>query len=319
MSLGEINLYIFNFSDMKKFIISFLFIIVGLFIVDRIGGLAMWWVNQNSQDASAPKIKYVASEADEDVILMGTSRCNFHYVPSVIKDSIGMTVYNGGIDASDNIYFQYILLNLLLEHHNPDLICLEVSVNDFSIQPDPFCDISFLAPYIGKNEQADSVFRVAGSYWRYQLSHLYRYNAKAVSNIGGLLINKQAGDDHGFVPIPGSNYHPQELEHRPTLKKTDIIKLSYVERFITQCKENGVKVVLMISPLYAQVDADYYKALKTVASDNDVPFLDYHTQGLFLDRPDFFKDNIHLNGEGAKAYSAIFASDLKKILDSAGE
>ncbi len=301
---------------MKKFIGSLLFIIICLFVVDRIGGLCMWWVNQNTKDFSAPKIKHLATEATEDVILMGTSRCNFHYVPSIISDTLGMSVYNGGIDASDNIYFQYIMLNHLLSCHKPKLVCLEVSERDFGRQVDPFCDISFLAPYIGRNDQADSVFRRAGSYWKYQVSHLYRYNAKAVSNLGGLLINKQSGEDHGFVPISGASHHPQKMEHRSTLKRIDEEKIRYVERFVRLCRGNGVKVVMMISPLYAQVDADYYEPLKTVASKNGVPYLDYHTQGLFLDRPDFFKDNIHLCGDGAKAYSAIFASDLKRILET---
>lgn len=301
---------------MKKLIWSLLFIIIGLYAVDRIGGYAMWWVNQNTNDTSAPKIKYLTTEAHEDVIMMGTSRCNFHYVPSIISDTLGMSVYNAGIDASDNIYFQYILLNHLLSHHKPQLICLEVSVKDFEVQSDPFCDISFLAPYIGRNEQADSVFRMAGTYWKYKVSHLYRYNAKAVSNLGGLLVNKQTGGDHGFIPIPNTTRHPKDMEVRETLEQIDSLKLGYVERFISLCRQNGVQVVLMISPLFAKVEPDYYEPLKTVAKNSNVPILDYHTPGLFLNRVDYFKDDIHLCEDGAKAYSSIFASDLKQIIES---
>ena len=70
---------------MKKFLKSILFIVVVLFAVDRIGGQVMWWVNQHTQDISGPKLRHLANDVNEDVIFLGTSRCNFHYVPSILK------------------------------------------------------------------------------------------------------------------------------------------------------------------------------------------------------------------------------------------
>ena len=64
---------------MKKFIASLVFVLIGGFVVDRVGGMAMWWVNQHTRDISGPKIKYLVNEVHEDVILMGTSLCAFHY------------------------------------------------------------------------------------------------------------------------------------------------------------------------------------------------------------------------------------------------
>lgn len=70
---------------MKDLLKSLLFVFVALFAVDRIGGQIMWWVNQHTQDISGPKLKYLANEVDADIILLGTSRCNFHYVPSILS------------------------------------------------------------------------------------------------------------------------------------------------------------------------------------------------------------------------------------------
>ena len=58
---------------MKKLLISILFVLAGLFVVDRLGGMAMWWVCQHTNDVSGTKIKYLASDVYEDVVLMGTS------------------------------------------------------------------------------------------------------------------------------------------------------------------------------------------------------------------------------------------------------
>ncbi len=277
----------------------------------------MWWVNQHTNDVSGPKIKYLVSEVHEDVVFMGTSRCNSHYVPSIISDSLGMSVYNGGIDASDNIYSHYIMLNHILAKHKPKLLCLEVQRTDCTKQlSNPFNCITFFAPYIGRNEQADSVFRLAGTYWQYNLSHLYRYNAKAVSNIAGLAINRHVGGDNGYIPNPKPSKYPSVLSYSRTKNGIDSMKVDYMQRFISLCKQNNVKLVFAVSPLYRKVDADYYDILKAIAKNNDIPFFDYHTKGLFLDHPEYFRDPDHLWDKGARLYSEIFVSDLKRVLKS---
>ena len=299
---------------MKRLIISCVFILLGVFVADRLGGVAMWWVNQHTQDISGPKMKYLVNEVHEDVLLLGTSRCNLHYVPSILMDSLGMSVYNGGIDASNCIYAHYYILNHILAHHTPKVICLEVMTSDYARQADAFETTSFFAPYVGKNDCADSIFREAGTYWTYRLSHLYRYNAKAVSNMGGLLLNKQSEGEHGYLPIARPAHFPDKPEKQETPAECDSLKLHYLRKFITLCRERDIKLVFMVSPAYRVASADLYDVLKEVASEYEIPFLDYHSQGLYLDHPEYFKDKSHLWDKGARLYTAVFAHDLKRIL-----
>lgn len=303
---------------MKKFLGSLLFIVAGLFATDRIGGMVMWWINQHTQDVSGPKMKYLVNNVHEDVVLMGTSRCNLHYVPSIIGDTLGMSVYNGGIDASNNIYSHYIMLNHILARHIPKVICLEVMTYDFAREEEPFRTVSFFAPYFGFNNRADSVFIEAGKYWQYKVSHLYRYNAKAVSNIAGLFVDRQADGDNGYIPLPRPAHFPATLEREEPVRNVDKKKLEYIQRFVDLCHESNVRLVFMVSPKYSAVDSRHYDVLKKIAGANDIPFLDYHTNGLFIDHPELFKDEEHLWDEGARRYSSIFASDLKRILKQKG-
>lgn len=50
---------------MKKLFISLAIVSLGVFIADRMGSLAMGWVNQHSSDISAPKIKYLVNDVRE--------------------------------------------------------------------------------------------------------------------------------------------------------------------------------------------------------------------------------------------------------------
>ena len=300
---------------MKKLIISIIIIIFGIFIMDRIGAQIMWWVNQHTNENAGLKIREMINHVDADVLLMGTSRCNRHYVPNIISDSIGMSVYNGGIDASDNIYAHYTLLNLILKRYKPKVICLEVSTSDFTNPQDPFSTVSFFAPYFGTSEQSDSIFHLAKLYWPYKLFHLYRFNAKATSNIAGLFITPQDVGKDGYVPSSQPthfiNREPIETE-KPS--RTDEQKKEFLQHFINICKNENIILVFTISPSYCVVKQKYYQELRNIAKTNNIPLLDYHTKGLFLNHPEYFEDGVHLWDKGARLYSTVFAHDLKEIL-----
>lgn len=301
---------------MKKLFLSIIIIISGIFIVDRIGAKAMWWVNQHTSENTGFKIRTMINDVNADVLLMGTSRCNRHYVPSIISDSIRMSVYNGGIDASDNIYAHYTLLNLILQRYKPKVICLEVSTNDFTNPQDPFSTVSFFAPYFGNNEQSDSIFLLAGLYWQYKLFHLFRFNAKATSNIAGLYVTPQDVGKDGYVPSPQpTHFIEEEATSAEFVGPTDNQKILFIQRFIDICKREHIKLIFTISPAYTVVKRTHYSKLKYIATKNGIPLLDYHSNGVFLDHPEYFEDKAHLWGKGASLYSKLFASSLKRIIE----
>ena len=184
-------------KDVLRFIVSLLSVGVMLFVLDRVGARVMWWVNQHTHDVSGPKIRMMTDSVDADFVMMGTSRCNSHYVPAILADSLRLTVYNGGVDASGCIFAHYFLLQQLLRHHSPKMVGLDVLPNDYMVNPSSFNTMGFFAPYIGRSKEADEEFHEAGTYWYYQISHLYRYNSKAVSNLAGLLVNRQDHVDRG--------------------------------------------------------------------------------------------------------------------------
>lgn len=304
-----------HFSDIKKTILSLAFLLATFWAVDRLGGWGMAWVQNHSNDLVAPKLRYMARTADPDILLLGTSRCLRHYVASTLTDSTGLTAYNGGIDGSNNIYAQYMALHLVLCHHTPRVVCLEVSEGDYLPTKGSAEFTALFAPYIGRSPQIDSLFRQLGTYWPYRISHLYRYNAKAVSNLAGLLSTDSPLRADGFAAVDGPTHRPDSLIAEPTIRRLSRAKLHLLETFIADCRTRGIVPVMMISPAYSRVEPDFYLPLHRLADRQGVPLLDYHTSGLFHDRRELFYDNAHLNTRGAEAFTVLFAGDLKRVLE----
>ena len=300
---------------MKRFIYALLCIIAMWWCFDRVGGLCMWWLNQHSQDTTSPKIKHIVEGISEDVILMGTSRCNGHYVPKIIQDTLGLSVYNAGVDGSDNIFAQYIVLSHILKHHTPRIVVLEVGNSFLSEEESAYMTTGYFAPYFGLNEKADSVYHMSGDYWLYRLSHLYRYNTKVLANITGQIRHCWDNAEQGYNPNPKPLHFPNLSRWQTEDFEINDEKKDYMCRFIRSCHERGVFLCFSISPSYSLVDSDYYTILKGMASAYNVPVLDYHTSGLYLNHPEYFKDASHLWDKGAKLYSSVFASDLKRLLN----
>lgn len=301
---------------MRKLTIALLVAVTALFAADRLGGLAMQWVFRHSNDVLSPKLRHLDDGVSEDVVLMGASRCHHHYVPTILADSLGMSVYNAGVGGADNIYSHYIVLCHMLASHVPKVVCLEVMPTDVNVQAEPFMVTSFFAPLYGKNAAADSIFRLAGTHWRYRVSHLYRYNAKASSMLWGLMLNRQMGADNGYMPLERPAIPPGTPTTEPPVGEVDSLKLDYLKRFANLCQQHGAQLVLSVSPKFTLVGDDHYEVLRQFAADNGLPFLDYHTQGLYLDHPEYFKDVSHLCDEGARTFSSLFAHDLKEATNN---
>ena len=299
---------------MKRFFLALFLIFVLWLAIDRSGAAIMWWLQQHSQDTTSSKIKHIVENISADVVLMGTSRCNGHYVPSILSDSLDMSVYNAGIDGSDNIFAQYMVLSYILQYHTPKVVCMEVQNSFLDEEEAAFLTTGYFAPYFGLCAEADSVFRLAGTYPFYNLSHLFRYNTKVLAMITGQFKSHLDNEEHGYIPNPQPDTPPELTRWNTGPFHLSNEKLEYMEKFIQRCKERDIMLCFMISPAFSIVDSTYYAQLKAFSARYQIPLLDYHTSGYYLNHPDYFKDSYHLCDKGAQHYTSMFARSLKQLL-----
>lgn len=301
---------------MKRVLIFFAVIISGCFVLDRVGGICLQEIHEKSNSITAYKYRYLFNNCNEQLVMLGTSRCEAHYNPLVIADSLQMSVYNGGVDASDNIYSHYAALCLLLQHHKPKYILLDLMPSDVSVTDDSFNTLSYLAPYIESEEHVDSLFKLSGTLWRYQLSHLYRYNSKALSDIGGLFLDYDQSNIKGFIAKEHPHKYPDFYTPDNDNFVLDTCKIHYIDKFHRMCKENGIQLILAISPILCQNPLPECLYIKKWAEAHDINIIDYHCSEQISHEKTYFYDNYHLNNTGAQIYSTTVASDLKTLLSN---
>ena len=61
-----------------------------------------------------------------DVLVLGSSRANHHYVSSMFKDSLGLSCYNAGRDGHDILY-AYMIFQSFLERNMPKMVVIDIA------------------------------------------------------------------------------------------------------------------------------------------------------------------------------------------------
>lgn len=295
----------------KVFTVFVLFIIIS-FVADRLLGSILHTAFTHSNCIES----YVYQKCDADIVVLGSSRAHHHYVPSIITDSIGLSCYNLGADGK-NIYYQYASMNLLLTHHIPkiviyDCFSVDVSVSDFKYD---LGSLSDYYPIYGENKAVDSLIDMQGAQYisRIICSHSYRYNSRFLDHLKG---NNDA-ILCGYEPSFG--IYDKGLTVQRESITIDNSKIGIMQKLIDLCKEHNIRIIFAVSPRYALNETDgpmtrKYEVVNELCQKNNVPFLYYELDSLYLKDNTLFRDIGHLNETGAVLFSEHFSKDLKEIL-----
>ncbi len=301
---------------MKKILIH-IFIIAALFFVfDRATGFVLRQLYCQSNTTDEYKIGYANMETRDSLLFMGSSRCLHHFVPSIFEEGLGMTCFNAADWGIKNIYFHYGLLGNILSRYTPKAIVFEVHPCDWLDTPYSGTErAGSLAPFCGMSEECDEMLKISGKYWPYCLSVVYRYTG----SLPTLIFGKWGGMDRnlkGWKPLDGqmdtTGLKAEEFPF-PIHKQ----KLQLLERFIQDCQDKGIRLSLIVSPMYVCSEQDVFKVPRDLASKYGIPFYDHYRDTTFMGHANLFYDYGHLNREGATIYSKKVCEELKKTYGKA--
>lgn len=258
-----------------------------------------------------------------DVIMLGSSTAQHGYDPREMEPILMASVYNAG---SDGMWYDYAygLMHLIstkeAKEEVPSLWVMNLDL------PTLFYDrrsAGHLAPFMDEDPVVHRLVANTVSHpverLRF-LSRLVRYNGVAISFLKHLVRPKPT--EQGYEPLYGTV--DGSLDKGITFPSAaqpvayQVEMLTSLNRLATQM---GARLILVIPPAYLSSEADREGAAELLAVNREfaraleVPLLDYSASAVpAFTNPALFRDQGHLNHEGAQLFSQMVARDLQPFL-----
>ncbi|WP_143962624.1 SGNH/GDSL hydrolase family protein [Litoribacter populi] len=306
---------------MKKLLIKIVIVCVAFVALDQVVGSLLLNLLEKSPDGRYYKTRYSLEEADEEIIILGSSRAEGNYSPVVLEENLGVDVWNAG-RGGQGLPFWAAMNSGILARHKPELVIINVENDFLKVQPN---DQSYeraagiLRPFYGRHKAVQNFVDLVSDKEGLLLeSNLYAFNSSFYYMLRPYLFKGIDGklEDKGWKPQEGTLVGkdiPERVINEDDEDSLDPEAIRIFEELVTQLRDKGSKVVLTVSP-------DYNKKVVTTPTleyledMEGVHLLDFSNDEFFTQNPEFYTDPIHLNKQGAMAYSKRLAEELKPIL-----
>ena len=297
---------------MKKYLLKIALFFVIVAAVDLGYGKVGDYLRDHAKGGVAAKVHYICEECNDDVMMMGSSRMQHHYVPQIFEDTLGMTCYNAGMDGN-GILLSYGFLEMMLERYHPKKIIYDVSGFDLYMD-DNTKYLDFMKPYYWKeHESVAEIFKdVDGKEQWKMLSSLYRYNSKLFQMIGDNL-HPLLTLENGYGPLY------RTMDYDPPVpsadeKRVDCLKIQYLRKFIAKAKENNVELIFVSSPAWHGLYKTAENSPMTLLSEElGVVYMNCYYDSILCSSHEFWADASHMNDKGAQAFSNELVGRIKAM------
>lgn len=308
-------------TDIKKIVIGTISFCILFVVVDWTVGTWSKKMYYKSKYGIFRRQIYCLTESQEDMMILGSSRAAHHYIPQIFEDSLGMLCYNSGSDGMCIYYHYGILASRIQRGCPPKMVVFEVIGTDVEVSQGATFSLDAAldryAPHYGEFAEIDSLFGFNG--WKEKvklMSKTYKYNSKLVQTIKCNYIPWP--EDRGYEALNGvmqvadGEKAADVLSPASDNPNIEARKLMYLQKFIDDCKNNNIRLVMCYSPYYGQAIPKSIRIIEELADKNDVPFLIYGDDIRFQ-KSEYFQDASHLNDTGAKVYSREIANMINSF------
>ena len=301
---------------MKKYLLKIVLFFGIVAVVDFCFGKTCEWLQLHAKGGQMKCITQAALVQESDIIIMGSSRANHHYVSSVLADSLGLTVYNAGVDGNGIVLASGVYA-MMTSRYTPKVIIYDVEptfdINVYSEDGNNTRYIGGLRPYFANDKVRGIITRVDPVERYKEISSMFRYNSKIFDLLKDQFVVGGYVED-GFVPLQGKMTKEPEIKSDGKPTQTDEMKLEFMEEFVAELSKSNIHLIVTASPKYGAVSSEVFEPVKEICSRYGVEFWDYYCVPEFQ-KLEYFKEQMHLNETGAKYYSAFLSQRLKDKLN----
>lgn len=263
--------------------------------------------------------KVITGKIDADLLIFGSSRGARSVIASQLGDSLGMSAFNLSYPGSDITFHEFLLREILTEKGNkrPKTVVLVVDDSD-ELQTAKHLKFRFdrmypLTQY--KVIRDEMVKRREKKYLVNELLVLHQVNKS------NFLLEKQhftKNDslmDCGSMPIRhqkkafDKQYKPQPYSYS---REGELIqKIRALRAFAAMCKDNGIPLILAVTPNFRPLTKGFDKRMHDFVKDGTGTVFVFDEANPKYRDADYFFDNAHLRRNGAEVYTGELAEFCK--------
>ena len=298
---------------MKTFLLKIAFLFLGLVIIDNGLGLAFNYLRENAKGGATRRDNYICNEMTCDLLLVGSSRCEHHYNPIIIEDSLHTTCYNAG-QSGNGIIVAYARYLMMCERKKPQMVIYDINP-DFDLLAgfDNHRYLTWLRSYYDK-DYVRAIFSSIDPTEKYKmLSKMYCYNSRFIEILFDYIHPIEECGIKGYIPynskMDKTKIDPNEIDKHLESYDFDPLKLDYIKKLIDAVGNENI--IVTVSPRWYGLDQASYKPLKEICKEKGVIFLDFSNHPKYVHNDYYFKDGTHLNARGADEFTRDLLQQLE--------
>jgi hypothetical protein len=250
---------------------------------------------------------YAVEQSRDDIIILGSSRAQAHYVPSILESGLGGTCYNAGRNGQSLLYAAAVH-HSILARQAPRVVILDLIPTDFFQYHGHYDRLAALLPYYKDTEAVRPFVRLRSRLEPVKLlSRIYPFNSLPLQIIKYNLV--PPAQDKGFIAQHGRIRLPL---HPPKgrawlVNGLDPQMLDAFTELVATCQENGIELYPVISPAFPgkMFGEDAVSELERILEGTPYRLWNYADHPEFVLNTELFSDRDHLNQDGAEAYTKI--------------
>ena len=261
-------------------------------------------VYKQSDDRNKISHLYHSENQQYDVVFLGSSRVNNHFVPKYFNDR-GYKTYNFGITRS-RLEESALMLKLMVERNYViDTLILQVDLN-INTNDHSEAIRSLFMPYLHQSKTIRKHYKDIPEYNELLLVPFYRYmhyDARiGFREMYASLVHKETNALHrdGFNALT-KNQRPMVAAD---LSKYYPKRNKAYEEIKAVCKANNIQLIALMTPMCSNVKGmDYFDRVKS-------QYPEIHNYENAVEGDQYFSSCGHLNDEGARKFTTIILQDF---------
>lgn len=257
------------------------------------------------QSSHRGKIDYVYNSAarDYDVVILGSSRANNHFVAPMFAEK-GLKTFNYGMSGG-HLFEASLLLKLMVErNYTIKNMILETDLNLSNEKRDDGVSSHFL-PFLHDSKIIRTHFSEETDYKELYYVPFYRY-VSFDSKIGFRELYKTVVNEPTTY-LAHLGYYP--LGNKKGNMKNNLTNLKpvhnkYYEEIKQLCKANNINLIAVMTPMCTNTKGlNYFEKVQQL-------YPEIHNYEKAVEGDQYFSSCGHLNDNGARNFTAVILNDF---------